>query len=521
MRLGSKPTKSSSPGWWLSIWACGWLLVAIFLYQPFQPRPFDVLDFSEFVPILEANTSWASRTADLSSYYATQGRASLVGYAMLAAKWSLWGDAPVAWQVVRLLQMSAVAVLLYLFLRRVGATILGAAAATTLPLAARVSEPAWMRLNMAEPLGTILILAALLAATRYRDTARPGASLLFISGVVLVLAFLKEIILTLLPAVWFLSITTGSESWRIVAPTRRHALLFVATGGVALISAIVVLLVARGGSATAYATLYGSQAINYDQAWISYITFFIPFVPVASPFHPGVLFANLAFTSLLIGGLRHHAEWSRRTGGVSSALVLFGLLVPALGAAAYLPWPVFQAFYGLPFLVGVATLVAFAVTGVELEGGRAKALGLSCWAIVVLYMTVNAHGAARRDQASLRLSNAATNHLGAFADHDSVFFAVRYLPLREWFGIGQTHQRSLINSGSEAPAVRDVLCADAAKAIQEATRPGVFFVFQSHCGSLGRSLTHTTLRFRRFDWYEFAVVPDSARLDIVVPTQVP
>src|SRR5262245_24793317 len=76
--------------------------LACFLYQPTRHRPFDILDFSEFLPILTTHHSLPDQFVALCRYYLhDQGRTNVLPYAAITLKWGLFRDDVVAWQVLR------------------------------------------------------------------------------------------------------------------------------------------------------------------------------------------------------------------------------------------------------------------------------------------------------------------------------------------------------------------------------------------------------------------------------------
>src|SRR5262245_62682312 len=95
------------PGWLLLALAAA---LAVVVYRPWYPRAFDVLDFSEFLPILKSAHDPLHRFTALVDYYARQhGRFNVLSYAALAAKWSWLGDHPLLWQLLRAGELVAIA----------------------------------------------------------------------------------------------------------------------------------------------------------------------------------------------------------------------------------------------------------------------------------------------------------------------------------------------------------------------------------------------------------------------------
>ena len=500
----------------LVAWAIAWCLLALFVYRPFQPRPFDVLDFSEFLPILQRASGWSEKVVELTAYYASQGRLGFTSYALLAGKWMVFGDQTVLWQLARCVQMGAVALLLYLLLRRWGATVLGSALASTLVLCSQTAAPAWVRVTAAEPLGTMVVLGAMLLASHYNASARKGTIGIALLLSLLILSFLKEMFLAAWPGVLAMSVLVSPDgTWSARRPDRSHYALIVSSTALIVLCAIPILYVASHAPATAYATLYGSAGVSIGDAVFSYLTILIPFVPFVYPANVGVLGADLGFVLLLLIGWR---LYFRNAGSLLHArlLLLFGLAFPLACVVAYLPWPGFQPFYGLPFIMGPAVLVAFAVTGAQRAGGRASVAAGFAWTMVTAVMLTSSHLHARRAEAGLRTSLGVIDALKPLAGSDSVLFAVKFMPRRSWFGLGPTLRRQAMVAGTALPPVRDMLCDEARTRLSALAAGTVMVVFRSHCGDLAPAQQHVTFRFERFDWGRLRVVGDSVRADVVV-----
>src|SRR4030095_6451487 len=58
--------------------ACIAITAALLIYQPYSARPFDMRDFSEFVPLLKGHDSAFVQFEKMTSYYGSRGRANLI-----------------------------------------------------------------------------------------------------------------------------------------------------------------------------------------------------------------------------------------------------------------------------------------------------------------------------------------------------------------------------------------------------------------------------------------------------------
>ena len=498
----------------LAGWVIAWIGMAIGTYLPFTPRPFDFVDFSEFLPLLRGNGTWLAQVRALSGYYAAQGRVNVAGYGLLAAKWQLFGADVVLWQLTRAVQLAAVALLLFLVLRRWGASRLGACSATTLVLAGHLATGAWLRFTMAEPIGTVVVLALFLAVSYPNGMRNPVVRGALVCAVVF-LGFLKEVLVVSLAGVVVAAVLVAPDGhWRLARPRREHwiaGLCYVATSA---LCAVPVLSVMRHSTHDAYASLYGLPSIAIRPALLSYLTTAMPFVPLAYGPVPLLVTVTVAFTLLVLVG------WSlylRRGPSPQHAnlLLAFALLYPVGCALVYMPWPLFQPFYGLPFIVAPAVLLAFAITGLESIGRAGSAAAAAVWGVTLCVMLAGAHAQSRSTDAGLRLSVRLVQTLRPFAGRDSMYYSVRERPRLGWIGRGETVRRQALLDGIALPPARDLTCGEADDAIRERVGHRVMVVAQWECGNLGTNQLHVSQAYPRFDLARLRLVADSVTADVV------
>ncbi|HEU5357701.1 MAG TPA: hypothetical protein VFU45_01180, partial [Gemmatimonadales bacterium] len=83
-------------------------VLALLLYRPWEGRPFAILDFSEFLPLLKGQGGFVARLGALVHYYLFEhGRLNLASYVALSAKWTVLGAEPTRWQWARFVEMGA------------------------------------------------------------------------------------------------------------------------------------------------------------------------------------------------------------------------------------------------------------------------------------------------------------------------------------------------------------------------------------------------------------------------------
>ena len=477
----------------------GYVVLALYMYRPFVSRPFDMVDFSEFLPILRANESFRSRFVGMVDYYASHGRLNVVVYFFLALKWSLFGANVVAWQVARAAQMLVLTLATYALLRRLNIQSTGAALGAGLMVVSAPAARAWIRLTMAEPLGATAIVVAAICGTFYQASTRWVRLAAVISALVALTLLTKEMLIAAVPLVLFLSwcrLPDGRFGWPSASP-RNVGLLVV----VLLATAVAVLpiaVVAVRAAASAYVSAYGSlPAGPLDLLRLELFTL-IPFVALGDPMPLGLVLADLCYFGLLMIGLRLFAE-SQENQGCFRAILLIGLVHPLIGATVYLPWPAYQWFYSVPFLIGPAVLLGAAVMGVERVARRWRVIAYAACGCVLASMASDSLRFSRRSEAYQSLVHAAVDVVADLPGRDSVLVAAREIPKDAWQAFGQTLARYGNATDRPFPTTLDVSCETARRRAQNPGERNVLLVFSSHCPFAGSP--QVVIR-REFDWLD-------------------
>ncbi|MGH7561788.1 MAG: phospholipid carrier-dependent glycosyltransferase, partial [Gemmatimonadales bacterium] len=241
------PSAVRRTGPWIALALLGGL--AIWLYEPWRSRPFDILDFSDFLGRLAGGSGFLDRLGELTAFYREQhGRFNVVSYAGLAAKWEIFGASPLAWQLFRAAQLLTAAGLTYLLLRRLSAGATGAVLGAGLVLFSYSSSHAWVRLTLGEPLGLLCVLLASLLAVQSR-TDREWRVLAIASGLLVGIAILaKEMLVAWAPIVAYLGCVVDEKGrlGALGAPDRQGRWVL-ASVGIATAAASIPVIVAVMG----------------------------------------------------------------------------------------------------------------------------------------------------------------------------------------------------------------------------------------------------------------------------------
>ena len=498
--------------------AVAFAAVALAVYRPWIDRPFSILDFSEFLPLLIRPDGFIARIRALTQYYVVDhGRLNLVSYVALAAKWGVLGAKPVVWQWARVVEMGAVMGGAYLLLRRLAVRPVGAVVGVSLFLATRVASEAWTRMTMGEPLGLLFSLGALLLATRWRETDRPGPAIAW-SGMLMALAVLsKEMFIGLLPLVWLIGLGRQPDG-TLAAPTwdARSLKWLLWSGALPLIAFAVTAVVALSAGASGISALYGTSSgrgrLFADLLMRSW------FVQGARPGLAALLMpGELCFVALLVGGLwvgvQRGAGRKFTWPAVGAALLSLAL------AVLYLPWPYFNQYYALPFLLGPALLLGLAVDALVAKG-KFGAIAAAVGSVGMLIGV--APGTARLTSFGIALQQVngeLASLLGKAPNADHIVVARRELLAQAWTGTGPTLRRYALATGAAPtlPPADDFTCPDAAQLLQRGLGRTILISYHQNCGPIGGSSATIMRRFNylQVDWDGAGIRADSVGADIV------
>jgi hypothetical protein len=492
------------------------------IYKPWVSTPFDILDFSEFLPFLSRSHTFGQRVAEFTTYYASQGRLNLLSYAFLIWKWSLFGWNEAAWQVARFIEMQCIVAGVYLLLRRLGASRGGSAFGAALYIAAVTAAPAWIRLTMGEPLGLVVILGASLLATRYQATVRWRISGAVIAGLLMASLLAKEMMLPFVPFVLLLACSLSAHGdFAKVRLTQRNIWVVALTAfGVLAVLLPVAIIALRAGSG-AYASDYAVGAISVVRLIYSLVVILVPISPKIGADRSLVhMLGSGAFFAVIVAGLmlaRTHHEYRRRC----LLLALVATMLPLAGVLAYLPWPHFQLFYGLPFLLGPAILLAIAVTVIENVRPAWRWVAYSGCALMLAQGMLYAAHDARRGIAARVVNGALVEDFAANASADSVVVVMRQLRLdaQSWQGRGPTLARyaNAVLSQRHIPAIREAFCSAAQPMIDQGVGNAMLISYSTSCGRLSRFSRKIRYDYTYLEWPSFAPKHDSLVVSIIGP----
>lgn len=492
--------------------------LALALYIPWVRRPFDILDFSEFLPLFRRESGFGGRFAALVDYAVHEhGRLNILSYAALAAKWSLLGDSPVLWQWLRFLEMGLLVAGIYALARRLDASWLGAAAGSALFLTSRSGEQAWIRLTMGEPLGLGLMLGAALVVTSERAALRSGIRTAAASVLVAAAILAKEMLVGWVPLLLLLGLCYRNGGLGPPVRDLRSRHLVLGVGAATVASMLAVILAATSGSAESFTASYQMQSFTLPRLAALWNRIVMPQSTLGHAsmwLHP----ANLLFAITCLGGL---SLALRRPEERRQALLMaaVGAGLPAIGALLYVPWPYFNAFYALPFLVGPALLLATAVTAAERQAPRARWAAYAGAAGMALFAAVSSAYAARATIARQQVNGELARSLPAYASVDSIVVAQEFAAPQKWQGTGPTLVRYALAVGAATtlPPAVDASCRESRALLDGRLGNTLLISYLDQCGGLPGASRRVARYFSYPDYTRFAVATDSVVADLLAP----
>lgn len=493
--------------------------LALVLYRPWIDRPFDTLDFSEFLPLLTGNGTIVGRTLALTRYYAgDHGRLNVASYAALALKWTVLGPSPVLWQWARAVELALLTAGTYLVLRRLALRPFPALGGASLFVATRLVNEGWTRMTLGEPLGMLLALGALLLVPDRRQHDRIGRAVW--SGVLLMGAVLaKEMLIGLLPVVWLVGFCRTEEgAWAPPPPFRSiwRPLFWCSLPPLAAFAAASV--VALGGGSAGFTALYGHAPLGAG-VWLDLLT---------RPWSTGGLDAdgraltvpvNLLFPAVTLVGLG--LAWQRPAlrPRLRFALAVGGVTTLAF-AVLYLPWPYRYLYYAIPFLLGPALLFGTALQAYAdhpRHGALAAILG---WTTAVAPGLPDAHRATSFTIAMQQVNGDLVTTLARVPYADGFVVARVGTALQPWIGAAATLRRygSATGRGPALPPGRDITCDQIGDLLGHRLGRTIFVTYLGNCGGLQAPSAHVVRRYPVVDvrWSGWKAHPDSVVVDILV-----
>jgi hypothetical protein len=495
-------------------------LLAFLLYRPDINAPFEIVDFSETLPILADGDGFLDRFLGLYRYYLGHGRAAIGLSAGLAAKWSIFEWWTPGWQWTRFVVGMTLVALTWRLCRTLGANVFGAAFAGLLFVVAETAAHGWIKPSLNEPFGTVLLIAASLVACRFQGTERPTRLALSIAALLGAMILVKE---TLVAATFFpigLAISRNAHGqFTTPARSRRNTTLLLLCGTTIAVTAMAVAWALTQTASDGYARQFGASDSLVSNALFGLLPSILPFPPVSEPPAWFATAADVAWLLLLV------SAWRPTTDGVEARnqrwLIVLALGLPIARTLIYLPWPLQFPYYSIPYLLGVAILAAIGVTKLSERRGLPRVLAWVCAIVVVVFAAAHAGAVSSRYFALRRLSDRVVADLYSMrmsGNPDSILIGVPRVKEQAWWGLGPTLARYAAATARPLPPVREVRCSDIASLLAQEPRPGVALVAMRYqCDLTGVSARGPIERAHKVDFSRWTFVTDSLQAQIRPP----
>ena len=493
-------------------------VLAAFVYRVDRPLPFDVWDFREFLPILQAREGLLDGYVGLLGYYTSHGRMNPLFYFTFALQYQLFGENAYLWQLARFTVMWVDVGLVMVLARRLGMGVTGSAVAGGLLVVATAAVRGWVQL-MAEPLALAVLLVAAIVALEYQSVERYGRRATVIFFCVLVALLTKEVVGGVGAVVVLLAIVGWSRGpspdfrWL----SRRNVVVASATLLAAVAVGAMILVIRSGEQATGYGMAYGSVPLSLGR-FVGNVVASTELVHPEGRAAMGLLYPS-NFLALLVVTLGLAAAVRQGVGRRRLVLAVgFGMLPPVLGALLYLPWPKFDAFYGLPMFVGPALLIGAACDALVRAGGARRGLAMVASVVMIGYATIPASRSTEIAAAAIALNEQIARTLAALEPTDTVLvmgptagprvLTVRADELRD-YAIARRFA-----SAAELPTVEDVPCERYFET-GLLDRPSLAALTYSYgCGPFPTSDLALTAPFAWRDWISLERMVDSLKADL-------
>jgi hypothetical protein len=482
-----------------------WVAVAFWLYDPLRPRPYEVADFPEFLPVIRESASPLDAVANLTRYYLPHGRLNLVAFSILSLKWYALGENMALWQIARLAEMAILSWLVFIFVRRLGATRVGAWAAIAIFLASPAAALSWIRMSIAEPPGTILLILLCLLLLGVPRALGARTRLAMLALTVVLIGLTKEALLVTVPVATLALVARDKSDHGVLRRLSRDARLWAVVAG----GTLVALPLAMAASLSqGYSGLFGAVPVTPANFFFPLLAGLMPFAPATTP--PS--FVDLLAIALYFSGIILTWGFALRKGPEGPGIPAFalGIGLPIVGAAIYTLWPSYRLFYALPFQVGAAVLVSITVGRIFSASRFAQAGGAAALVIIAAPMLVFAHAYVSLTDASRELTRDTAIWLGGLPPTAHTHFEVCGLPPDHFAHYGIELRRYALSLDLKPPEVTDVPCGGEARppspqsqhwrvVLSDRTFPG-----SSEASS--RVYTHTTLNLTRFQVQRDSIV---------------
>ena len=488
--------------WIRDNWEFGLVLgLVLLVYQPWNSRLLPVTDFGTFLVERGPSSSLPVQLANLVRYYAADGRLCIFPYLTFIVGAKLFGVWAPGWYWMYFAMNCVVLILARNFFIRTGAGRIPSLIAIALLATMGPMAEAWIR-PTGEPFAIVFMLIALKSAQNY-SVAPDWKRRAFVIALCSVgIVYSKEVLVVLVPIVWLfsrLNISQARWTWRTWS--RQDTCLLLGLMATVVAALIPIAWVALSAPKDNYASLYGH--VSHPLYWTlnRLETVLIPAQPrlhrlinliVDTGWTLLFVLPNLLWVRLVAGGMvagRSRLRWPLAVSGV---WILMGLLV-------YLPWPIADEFYMMPFALGAMFASAHALTAMIGKSRSRLTSTIAASAILLAGSSVEGRTVVYHRQLRSKLYGQVMDNLTRRGSVPVLIGATpEPAPLRRSWA-RNIKGFALVTRGLQITEAEDLSCASAKSALQ--SRGGIVVVSTAWgCGKLAANSTELQSFVPRYQW---------------------
>lgn len=495
-------------------------LLALLVIRPWTPSAFPVWDYSEMLPLLHGSDGLVDAFTKLAEFTRLDGRANYLTYLQIAGTWVAVGDSPVGWQWQRAILMLIVGILLAVTILRLGGSPLAAAAASLIAILTVPATEGWLFL-MGEPLATIGLLGIVLLMPReggWPMSWRRGIAVATCAlGVTLAKEFLGLIVPIALAIGFFQSTIGQPRAARLLRPPWQA---IVPLAIAAVVAATNTFWAWSGAVDSAYAHAFAPSLAGLTRIPELFEAMLLP-VRFTSADRSSLLYpANLMYMGMLgvaLGTCLAHREH------LGPRLRLIGLLLalPAIGAVSYAFWPRYSAFYGIPFAIGGAGLLAGAMTVLESTSRRGHMVAASILLAIVVFTGSVSQQVVNDKRAIADLALAVSRIVQGETGMDTLLVVKAGQGGNRWPVTGpelEHYVAATRTNQAPAPVIRDATCPEVTRYLAAGHERIGILNDQNRCGPLPEATFTLVALVRRMDWGRLSLRSDSLTIQLLLPT---
>ena len=493
----------------------GLLLWAMLIQHPWRAVAPPVSDMGPILTSLHKTSGFLAGTAGLVKGFALEGRFMPGSMLVLAGKHEAFGLSGVDWRWGGFGICAALVVAAYVALRRFTVAPLAAFAGAGLFIYSDHASAAWLLPQVMEPVASLLLIASILLATRFRQTARPVRTAFVIGLALVATIWVKEPVIAAVPFVVFVALFWRDGMWETGPPRDRVRVLLVSIMLlVGVLNVAPILWVRTVAENPEYASRYSAATLSLATLSNALRASLLPVTRV--PWFPANVAALLV---VLLGALAAARKKGRRQ---ALLWVVIPLALPFSIALIYAPWPSYPGFYALPGTFGLALLLGAALTSVRGWTSHARTAAAAAGVAMALLGTLIVRTAAATYAAERALEVRVARQLREVRAPTALAYGNRTPAFSGAYGSSLIAYSALFFGRSSLTTGIDVTCDEARRLVASSQTDTLVVAFGTECPNLPRQGTVTVQQpLVTHDWKTLRRRADTLKATIADPSIAP